>query len=81
MEGKLPGDKERMLESIDHYLSLPKGEKNNFRLGRRAGAYQSLGDLSKPERRIQVERGLYQIEAERPEGIERVLSDLMESFL
>jgi hypothetical protein len=81
VEGKPPEEKEKMLESSDHYLSLPKREKNNFRLGRRAGVYQSVEDLSKPERRIQVERALRQIETERPEGTERVLSDLMESFL
>jgi hypothetical protein len=40
-----------------------------------------MEDLSKPEWRIQVERGLQQIESKRPGGIEKVLSDLMESFL
>ena len=80
-EGKLPEEKEKMFRSIDRYLSLPDGEKDNFRLGKRAGVYQSVEDLSKPERRIQVERALRQIESERPGGIEKVLFDLMESFL
>jgi hypothetical protein len=40
-----------------------------------------MEDLSKPERGIQVERALQQIESERPGDIEKVLSDLMESFL
>jgi hypothetical protein len=39
-----------------------------------------MEDLSKPEWRIRVERGPQQIESERPGGIEKVLSDLMESF-
>jgi len=81
VEGKLPEEKEKMLRSIARYLSLPKGEKDNFRLGKRAGVYQSVEGLSNPERRIQVERALQQIESERPGGIEKVLSDLMESFL
>jgi hypothetical protein len=81
VEGKILEEGEKMLGSVDHSLSLPKGEKNNFRLGRRAGVYQSVEGLSKPERRIQVERALQQIETERPEGIKKVLSDLMESFL
>jgi hypothetical protein len=38
-------------------------------------------DLSKPELRNQVERALQQIEYERPGGIEKALSDLMESFI
>lgn len=81
VEGKLPEEKEKMLKLIDHYLALPTEEKNNFRLGRRAGVYQSVEDLSKPELRNQVERALQQIESGRPGGIEKVLSDLMESFI
>jgi radical SAM superfamily enzyme YgiQ (UPF0313 family) len=81
VEGKLPEEKEKMLKLIDHYLALPTEEKNNFRLGRRAGVYKSVEDLSKPELRNQVERALQQIESGRPGGIEKVLSDLMESFI
>ncbi len=81
VEGKLPEEKEKMLKLIDHYLALPTEEKNNFRLGRRAGIYESVEDLSKPELRNQVERALQQIESGRPGGIEKVLSDLMESFI
>jgi radical SAM superfamily enzyme YgiQ (UPF0313 family) len=81
VEGKLPEEKEKMLKLIDRYLALPKEEKNNFRLGRRAGFYHSVEDLAKPELRNQVERALQQIEYERPGGIEKALSDLMESFI
>jgi hypothetical protein len=40
-----------------------------------------VGDLSKIELRNQVERTLQQIESERPGGVEKALSDLMESFI
>jgi len=81
VEGKLPEEKEKMLKRIDLYLALPREEKDNFRLGRRAGVYQSVEDLSKPELRNQVEIALKQIKSERPDGIEKVLSDLMETFI
>jgi hypothetical protein len=81
VEGKLPEEKERMLNLIDRYLSLPEEEKNNFRLGRRAGVYQSVEDLSRPELRNQVERVLQQIESERPGSLEEVLSELTDSFI
>ncbi len=81
VEGKLPEEKEKMLNLIDRYLSLPKEEKDNFRLGRRMGVYQSVEDLSKPELRNQVEGVLQQIEGERPGGVEKVLSELTESFI
>jgi radical SAM superfamily enzyme YgiQ (UPF0313 family) len=81
VEGKLPEEKEKMLKCIDRYLALTKIERDNFRLGRRVGLYRSVEDLYKPELRNQVERALRQIETERPGGFEKVLADLMESFI
>ncbi len=81
VEGKLPEEKEEMLKAIGRYLALSNDEKNNFRLGRRIGIYQSVEDLSNPTLRNQVDRVLYQIESERPGGIEKALSDIMESFI
>ena len=81
VEGKLPEEKEKMLNAIKRYLSLPKEEKNNFRLGRRAGVYQSVEDLSRPELRNRVERALREIESERSGSLEEVLSGLTESFI
>jgi len=81
VEGKLPEEKRRMLNLIDRYLLLPKEEKNNFRLGRRAGVYQSLEDLSRPELRNRVERTLREIESEKSGRLEEILSELTESFI
>ncbi len=81
VEGKLPEEKEKMLRSVDRYLALANDEKNNFRLGRRIGIYQSVEDLSIPSLRNQVDRVLRQIESERPGDMEKVLSDIMESFI
>ena len=81
VEGKLPEEKEKLLNLIDRYLSLPKEEKDHFRLGRRVGVYQSVEDLSNPELGNQVERVLQQIESRRPVDIEEVLSELTESFI
>jgi hypothetical protein len=81
VEGKLPEEKEKMLKILDRYLALPKEERDNFRLGRRAGLYRSVEDLHNPELRSQVDKALRQIETKEPGGIEKVLSDLMESFI
>ena len=81
VEGKFPEEKEKMLALIDRYLVLSPEEKTNFRLGRRAGIYRSVDDLSNPELEDQVEHALRRIELERPGGFEKVLSDLMESFI
>jgi radical SAM superfamily enzyme YgiQ (UPF0313 family) len=81
VEGRLPEEKEKMLRSIDRYLALANDEKNNFRLGRRIGVYQSVEDLSNPGLRNQVDQVLHQVESERPGGLEKALSDIMESFI
>jgi len=81
VEGRLPEEKEKMLKSIDRYIALGIDERDNFRLGRRLGVYQSLEDLSKPELRNQIDNVLHQVEAERPGGIEKAPSDIMGSFI
>jgi radical SAM superfamily enzyme YgiQ (UPF0313 family) len=80
VEGKLPEDKDKMLAVIDRYLALPPEERVNFRLGRRAGIYRSVDELSSPEIRLRVDRILRKIETEKL-GLEKVLSDLTESFI
>jgi hypothetical protein len=81
VEGKFPEEKKEMLAVIDHYLGLPDEERINFRLGRRAGFYRTLNDLLNSDLHEQVERALRKIESEHPEGVEGVLSKLMESFI
>ncbi len=81
VEGKLPEEKGKMLLVIDRYLALSAEQRVNFRLGRRAGVYRAIEDISNPELRLQVERVLRRIELEKPGGIEKVISDLMESFI
>jgi hypothetical protein len=55
VEGKFPEAKQACLEVIRRYLSLPAGEKLNYRLGRRAGYYERLDDMSDTVRRAKVD--------------------------
>jgi radical SAM superfamily enzyme len=45
VEGKLPEDKERMLDVIVKYQDLSDSQRMIYRLGRRGGAYRSTNDL------------------------------------
>jgi hypothetical protein len=45
VEGKLPEDKERMLDVVKNYQNLTDHERMIYRLGRRGGAYRSTDDL------------------------------------
>lgn len=81
VEGKLPEDKGEMLSVIDRYLSLSEEEKRNFKLGRRAGLYRSLKDLTNPSLRSEVDRALRKIDHNDPKGLERVLSELTDAYI
>jgi radical SAM superfamily enzyme YgiQ (UPF0313 family) len=81
VEGKLPEGKEKMLAVIAQYLALSAEEKENFRLGRRAGIYRFLSDLQNPELHNEVEKAIKRIKEETPGGIEAVISELMSSFI
>ncbi|MCG8401447.1 MAG: radical SAM protein, partial [Firmicutes bacterium] len=55
LEGRLPGDRDRMLGIIDHYLAMSGEEKANFQMGRRAGVYNSMDDMRHPAKHGYVE--------------------------
>jgi uncharacterized Fe-S cluster-containing MiaB family protein len=69
VEGKLPGDKERMLAVIDTYLNLADDDRLLFQLGRRGGALRGLDDFSRPGVRARLEAAKLQIESENPGGL------------
>jgi radical SAM superfamily enzyme YgiQ (UPF0313 family) len=81
LEGDFPEAKVTMLATIDLYLSLPRPERENFRLGRRAGFYHSLDDLNNPSLRPQVDMVMRRIEQESPGNFDQIISELMESFI
>lgn len=81
VEGKLPTDKQKMLEIIDRYLSLPQEEKLNFQVGRRAGFYRRLDDLKNEELHHRVQEAINCMEAEGAEGVEETLYAFMGNFI
>jgi radical SAM superfamily enzyme YgiQ (UPF0313 family) len=46
LNGKLPEDKDSLLEIIDRYFSLSDDERLVYMIGRRIGTYRGLADLS-----------------------------------
>ncbi len=80
VEGKLPQDKEKILAVIKKYQALSEGEKINFRLGRRAGYYNSLDELHDPIKYERVEQILRGIKL-RGEDVEDVILSLKKGYL
>jgi radical SAM superfamily enzyme YgiQ (UPF0313 family) len=81
LDGKFPEAKAGMLASIDRYLALPQFERENFRLGRRAGYYRTLDDMGNPDLRARIDQIRNRIERDHPGQLEQVISDLMEGFI
>lgn len=88
VQGKLPDEKEEMIEVIDRYLALPAEQRLRFRVGRRLGYYRSLEDLPDPDLRRRVDQIIGQIgrsenkeEPKLPEDVERAIYGLMENYI
>src|SRR4030042_953533 len=81
VEGKLPGDKEKMLAVMDRFLALSFEEKCNFRLGRRSSIYRTLADLKNQGLYQQVDKALKQIMAPDGDGLQEVIDDLTKRFV
>jgi radical SAM superfamily enzyme YgiQ (UPF0313 family) len=81
LDGKFPEAKEVMLATIDRYLAMSLEERNNFRLGRRAGYYRTLDDMLNPELRTRINSIMHRIEKENSGGLDPVISELMDGFI
>jgi len=80
VEGKLPEDKENILNVINRYLSLPLEERLTYRLGRRTGHYNGLDDLYHPTKRPSMEKLLQQIQRSGKD-VEEVIFNLKQGYL
>ncbi len=81
--GKLPEDKEKMLEAIRKYQELPDDERLIYRVGRRGGAYRSTADLRRDPATYEKLRRL--VEELKGRGglaeVERFITDLVDQYI
>lgn len=80
VEGKMPEDKEKCLNVINKYLSLPDEERLNFRLGKRAGLYNRLADLSDSHKHDKIEQAIKHLRAQG-NNVEEAIFKLKDSFI
>ena len=80
VEGRLPDDKEKMLETLQSFLDMDPEGQCIYQVGRRLGFFSSMEDLYNP--------GLLQRAEQRrdklgitPENIDRVLGEVLERFV
>jgi len=81
--GKLPEDKERMLDVVRKYQELPETERLIYRFGRRGGAYSSTEDLKRdPETYEKIKDLLMGVkEKEGMGGVEKFITELVDRYV
>jgi radical SAM superfamily enzyme YgiQ (UPF0313 family) len=81
--GRLPEDKDKMIEVIKKYQALSDNERLLYRVGRRGGVYRSTDDLeTDPATRTKIENIIRQVRAEEgEEGIERLIFEMGNQYL
>ena len=80
VDGKFPEAKAACLSAVNTYLALSPEAKLNYRLGRRAGYYNSLDDLSDVYKKQKVNDTMKAINAEPDGSVEAVINRLKLNF-
>ena len=80
IEGKMPEDKEKCLNIINKYLSLPDEERLNFNFGSRAGLYNRLADLNDSYKHDKIEQAIKNLRAQGS-NVEETIIKLKDNFL
>jgi len=81
--GKLPEDKEKMLDVIRRYQELPDAERIIYRVGRRGGAYRSTDDLKRdPVTYNKIRNLIEEIRAEKGDGgLEQFITEMVDRYI
>ncbi len=81
IEGKLPQDKDRMLNIIARFQALPAEKRLNFRVGRRVGIYTYLDDLDDARKHDTVDYAIKQLSDNGHQVDDEAIYSLMERFI
>jgi Radical SAM superfamily len=80
LEGKLPADKERMLDILSRFLAMTPDRQCLYQVGRRLGFFSSLHDMKNPRRLERTERACKDFGI-TPENVDEVVDELMKRFI
>jgi radical SAM superfamily enzyme YgiQ (UPF0313 family) len=90
IQGRLPGEKEKMLALIDRYLAWPEEKRLRFRVGRRLGYLRNLEDLDDQNLLLRVDQIIQEVHRSIREEqgrdaldheIEKQIHALMENYI
>jgi len=80
LEGKLPGDKENMMDIVRRFLDMPPDRQCVYQVGRRLGFFSRLSDM-KNRRRLERAEKACKAFGITPENVDEVIDELMKRFI
>ena len=80
LEGKLPEDKENMLDIVRRFLAMTPDRQCVYQVGRRLGYFFRLSDMENPRRLERAKKACKQF-AITPENVDEVIDELMKRFI
>ncbi|MEZ4484072.1 MAG: hypothetical protein R2864_05580 [Syntrophotaleaceae bacterium] len=80
LEGRLPGDKGRMVALLRAFLALDEGQRTLYLLGRRAGCFRGLADLQDPAQAAEAKQLCAQLGVTAG-NVEEVCAELMKRYI
>lgn len=81
LEGQLPGDRERILGTVDRFFDLSAEQRMIFRLGRRMGLYRHLADLGDRHTYERLGRVLEGYQGKEQSQFERDLAKIRSGYI
>lgn len=81
IDGRLPSDKKKFLETIDRYFNLSQEQRLVYRFGRRSGVYRNLDDLSDELTSFRIKKSIREMEEKEPGSVERAISLFLENYI
>ena len=79
VEGRLPGDKEKMLGILQSYLDMDPEGQCLYQVGRRLGFFSSMNDMYNPELLQRAEQRRDRLGV-TPDNVDRVLGEVLGKF-
>ncbi|MGD2270739.1 MAG: radical SAM protein [Desulfobacterales bacterium] len=81
--GKMPHDKQRMLQVIKQYQALSDTDRLVYRVGRRGGTYRSIDDLQRdPATYQRIKNLISNIQAkEGVDGVEKFITEMVDRYI
>jgi hypothetical protein len=80
LEGKLPEDRDRMVEMLNRFLEMDPESRCLYQTGRRLGLFRGLSDMSRPDRVKRAEAAQRELGI-TPDTIDAFTDDLIKRFI